>query len=209
MIKLKATIDDKISIDSRNAISMERNIQDRSDFELPSFGIISNSGSLKFVDTDGSIRKLAEYNQLKNGMYAKIELVDTLSGISSVVGTMLTQDWNYDVNNKQVSVKLHDGLSEWQNIQIPKLYYSASRTPIYGYNIYRIFHSYVPSSYNMLSYNELDSITQARILSSNVRPLICDASTLWSGFNEFCQFLQLHIYRNGAGQTVCKYNGGN
>lgn len=214
MIKLIATIENpngsNIVIDSRNAISMERNIQDRSDFKLPSFGIISNSGNLKFIDTDGTIRNLAEFKQLKDGMPAKIELVDTVSGVSSVVGTMLTRDWNYDVNNKQVSVKLHDGLAEWQNIQIPKDYYShTSNTPIYAHIIYDKLHSYVPSSYNMMRYNDLDPQTKDRIISRNVFPLFYDVSTLWGIWNEFCKFLQLHIYVNSVGQTVCMYNGGN
>ena len=57
--------DVSIDLDYNNLISMSGSIFERSDYKLPNFGIISNSGNIEFNDIDGEILDYAEEGWLK------------------------------------------------------------------------------------------------------------------------------------------------
>ena len=134
MITLTAEItkDDgsKIVLNYRNSLSIERSIFDRADITMPSWGVISNSGKLSFVDTDGSIRQLAEQRLLKSGMAVTLSLGNTLKNSTAPVGNFLTEDWSYDNDDHRVSVTLKDELVKWQNLEIKGLEYDITQNDL-------------------------------------------------------------------------------
>jgi hypothetical protein len=214
MITLTATITklngEFINLDYRNSLSLERNIQDRSDISMPSYGIISNGGSLRFIDADGSIRSLAEQRQLKSGMAVNFSLNNTSTNASAPVGEFLTVQWDYDKNNKQVFVAIRDELEEWQEILFTPIKYNPYFEKDLSFEwLYKYLYELTPSKYSMLEFEELDDVTKSIISNSKFEFFILEANNLWSAWTHLCQACLCHIYKTNNGRTVCRYNGGN
>ena len=214
MITLTATIaregGDPIVLDYRNSLSIERSIFDRSDISMPSWGVISNGGKLKFVDTDGSIRALAEARLLKSGMAVTITLSNTISGASAPVGEFLTENWDYDNDRHNVSVSIKDELLKWQDILFSPIKYNPYAQKNWnGREIYEYLRNITPTEFDMSDFYKLDELTQTHLSNSSAEFFILDSKNLWSAWNTFCEAFQTHIYINNQNRTVCKYNGGN
>jgi hypothetical protein len=202
--------DISIDINSRNLISLERTIQDRSDFKLPSYGIISNTGNLEFNDLDGEVRDYAEMLLLNSGAKCTIYLNNTLVNKHQVVGTFETNDWDYDNDNRSVSVSLKDDLEEWQDIYVEGFGYDP-RNPFNVLkngtmeDLYRWLSYATPAKYSMPFFYQLDTQTQEILKNTKIIYPLLEASTLWQQWNKLCQVCGLYIYKNGKGNIVCSY----
>lgn len=233
MITLTAKIEkddgDYINLTKRNCISLSSVNSDRSDFELPTFGIISNSSSLSFIDSDESVRRLAISGKLKNGMKTEIFLQNTLYPLANMsIAILYTKDWKYDINAKKVSVTLTDGLTELQDIEVAAWRYDHTKIEdrkISFKKLYGILYGLTPQKYGFLPYSELDDETKAvlnvldlgeegyndnPISNSDNRLdyLYWNSTNLWRLWNNFCQACFCHLYKY-KGSTILKYNGGN
>ena len=209
-----------IELDYNNLISMSGSIFDRSDIKLPSFGIISNSGNIEFNDIDGEISDYAEEGWLNKGLETKIQLVNTLKKdkdgefVKNDVGTFYTATWNYDTDNRTVSVSIKDDLEEWQDITIEGFSYDPrnpskvlpNRTML---ELYGWLHKETPSKYKMQSVDELDQVTRDKLAKTYIEYPFLETANLWKQWSKFCEANQTHIFKNFDGITVCKYNGGN
>lgn len=220
-------IKEKIDINRNNLISMSSQIADRSDFKLPSFGIISNVGNLEFNDQFGEIQFYAEELLLQSGLTCEIFLNNTLvDGKSEKIGNFETDQWDYDNDNRSVSVSLKDDLEEWQDINVEAVSYDA-RNPqekplmwVYEH-LWKLTsnrNSYVNANgeiitasgnYNMLSFYELDEDTQTVLNETYMQYPLLESGSLWQQWTKLCQVCQLHIYKENDGVIVCRYNGGN
>jgi hypothetical protein len=216
-----------IEIDRKNLISIDRSIFDRSDLKLPSFGIISNTGNIEFNDLNGEIRDYAEQLLLQSGLACEIRLNNTLvGGATELVATMETDQWDYDNDNRVVSVSLKDDLEEWQDINVAEISYDPrvveSKPFSWLYeHLWKLTSnrsSYVndkgetviaKGNYNMLSINELDKDTKTVLNNTYIQYPLLESGSLWQQWTKLCQACQLHIYKNNDGVVVCRYNGGN
>ncbi len=66
-----------IELDDSNLLDFERTIMDRSDIKRPSFGIISNTGSLSFIDKDGEVKDYIAQQVISSQNVISAYLVDT------------------------------------------------------------------------------------------------------------------------------------
>ncbi len=205
-------VDISIDINYRNLISLSRSIQDRSDFKLPSYGIISNTGSLEFNDLDGEIRDYAELGMLTSGLQVVIKINNTLYKTSEQIGVFQTETWDYDNYNRTVSVSLKDELEEWQNINVPALrYYQIIKNNIYAKplrDIYNYLLNYTPAKFNMLPASKLDRTTINILQNTYIKYPLLEAGTLWESWQKLCEVCQCYIYKNNKNQTVFRYNRG-
>lgn len=206
-----------IDLDYRNLTSISGKIFDRSDINLPSFGIISNSGNIEFNDTDGEILDYIENGWLQEGLEVKMWLTNTLANNKQTkMGTYTTANWSYDNDNRSVSVSLVDNLVEWQDIHIEGFSYDprnpnkvlANKTMK---DLYQWLRGQTPTKYRdtMKFFSELDTDTQTHLSSIVIEYPYLESANLWSQWNKFCQATQTHIYKDYEGNIVCKYNGGN
>lgn len=203
----------EILIDKQNLVSLAVSLFDRSDYKLPSYGVISNTGDIEFNDFDGEILDYAKSNLLTSDLAVEINLKDTLSNMIENVAMLETKEWQYDNDNKSVSVSLKDELEEWQDIQIEGFSYDP-RNPNSVLengsmaNLYDWLYAKTPRKYKMLSFNELDEATR-NILSKTIidYPLLNDG-TLWQQWQKLCEVCALYIYKNNEGKTVCSYTLG-
>ena len=214
-------------IDRRNLISIDRSILDRSDLKLPNFGIISNVGNIEFNDTNGEFLAYAEKLLLKSGLRCEIKLRNTLvEGASETIGVFETDQWDYDNDNRTVSVSIKDDLEEWQDINVEGIDYDPRKIESKPFSwLYEHLweltsnrDSYVNANgetitakgnYNMFSLVELDEDTQAVLKKTYIQYPLLESGSLWQQWTKLCQVCQLHIYKNSDGIVVCRYNGGN
>lgn len=202
-IKNKANI----NIDKKNLFSIERNLSEKSDFELPSWGIISNRGEMSFDDSDGKIREYSKNLSIKSGMQTNVYLNNTLNGTKKQIALLYATDWEYKNDSNTVNVTIVDNLEEWQEIYVDALLFDGKNgTSMTASEIYNNIYSKTPSKYNMLSFDSLD--TNTKEILNNIRvicPLI-KQGTLWEQWSKFCVAFQCYIYKNGVGQTVCVHD---
>ena len=221
MITLTAKIylsgNETIEINSKNLISLETSLYDRSDLKLPSFGIISNNGNIEFNDLDGSVLAYAEQLLLKGGLNCEIKLRNTLvEGAEKTVAIFETDQWTYDNEAKKVSVSLKDDLEKWQDIYFEGISYDA-RNPVEKPLAY-FFQQLSIFTFNNGYEVDVALNTKTREVLENtiIKYPLLKAGSLWASWNKVCQVGQLHIYKdvyeeNGIYKSIvkCRYNGGN
>ena len=189
-----------IEINNRNLISLTSTIFDRGDYNLPSYGIISNVGNIEYNDLTGEIKDNAEQLLLTSDLKVEINLKDTLTKKEEQIALMEPTDWDYDNNYRSVSVSLQDDLVEWQNIYVKGFDYDP-RNPFKILpngtmeDLYKIWLEVeVPSKYRLLKFGELDIITQNILASTKIEyPLLKDG-TLWEQFVKLCEVCGLYVY---------------
>lgn len=204
---LGANIDDENKFDYSNLISLERKIIDRSDIKLPSYGVISNAGQMAFIDKNKRFLGYANNGSLVSGILIEIYLTDTLSKKSECVGSFYSDKWNYDNNNREVSVSLKDDLEEWQDIQVERINYDP-RTPYKKFhtmeNLYNVLLGLTPPKYRMISFSALSQNAQYVLQNTVITYPVLEGGSLWAQWDKLCKICQLHIHKNNDGQTVCR-----
>lgn len=215
MITLTARIyiseSETIEIDQRNVLSIESSIFDRSDLNMPSFGIISNVGRIEFNDNDGRVFQYATDMKLIAGLQCKIFLTNTLvDGASKTVATMETNSWDYDNDSRVVSVSIKDDLEEWQDINVNEISFNTKSSESKPFSwLYEHLWGITNKNYTMQSLNELDETTLNLLNNVYIKYPLLKSGSLWQQWTKICQVCQLHIYKNSDGLIVCRYNGGN
>lgn len=189
-----------IDIDYRNLISISRSIFDRSDFKLPSFGIISNTGNIEFNDNSGEIRDYAEQLLLDSGLKCEIKLNNTLvDGASERIGLFETDQWDYDNDNRVVSVSLKDDLEEWQDILLEEYPLQNAMTM---YEIYEYLVGKTPSKWEFILDNET---TTTRLKNITCPYPYLESDNLWAQWQKLCEVCALYIYKNNDGKVVVQH----
>lgn len=202
-----------IDIDYRRLISLGRDITYRGDNKLPSYGIISNTGNLEFNDLNGEIKDYAEQLLLKSGLKVVIMLNNTLTNNYQQVGIFETETWDYDNDNRSVSVSLKDDLEEWQDIQVQGFDYDP-RNPNFVLtegtmaDLYSWLWDRTPSKYQMKSYSSLDNITKQILATTHIDYPMLKSGTLWEQWQKLCEVCELYIYKDNQGNTICTYTIG-
>jgi hypothetical protein len=208
-------VDISIDIDYRNLIGLNRSIIYRGDSKFPSYGIISNTGNLEFNDLDGEIRDYAEQMLLTSDLKVEITLNNTLANTHEKVGIFETKDWDYDNDNRSVSVSLKDDLEEWQDIQVDGFGYDP-REPFKIIADGKMSNLYIwlqnktktPEKYQMLAFEELDQKTQNILENTKIKYPFLESGTLWEQWQKLCEICGLYIYKNNENKTICSYTYG-
>jgi hypothetical protein len=216
MITLTATITmdngGTIEITPQNALSMERSIFDRADTTMPSWGIISNGGKVKFIDTDGTIRQLIEAKRLVKGIKVDLFLSDTVNVTSANIGDFYAKTWDYDNNNFNVSVDVGDELQNMQEVQAEPYVYDLTQEKYFitAKDLYDFIQAdTVAKGFNMATSAELDSNTIAHLSAITIPIPYFEQANLWNVWQNFCEAFQTHIFKGKNKKIVCVYNGGN
>lgn len=207
---LGISIEVGIKVGRSNLKSLSLNTTDRDDNRLPSFGIISNTCEIEFNDLNGEILDYIEQDLLVQGLSCKVYLNDTTQGIHQQLGEYYADSWNYDNDNRSVSVSLKDDLEEWQSINVEGVSYDYRKPQ--AQNL-KYFYNYLkretPSKYNMAEYDNLDSTTKNILDNTYIAYPFIESDTLWGQWNKLCQAAQAHIKKEADGTTSFVYNGGN
>lgn len=187
-----------LEIGRRNIVSLERSIIDRSDIKLPSWGIISNGGSLEFNDAKGEIEDYAEQGVLRKGQKVNVYINNTLiPTLKQKIGELYTNEWNYDNNNRLVSVSLTDELELWQDKVV-----GTSRSKE-GDTLYYI----LSVQFGISSFN-IDAETIAHLQSVYVPYRYLDEEKTWAQIVDLCVAAQCYVYKGYDEKPIIKYLNG-
>lgn len=196
-----------IELDESNLIDFERTIMDRSDTSAPSYGVISNSGSLSFIDVDGEVADYVAQQIVNSKNIISAHLYNDKTGIERQIAYFNAQKWSYQNSQSLVSITLKDDLEEWQYINVSAIYYNPKiSTPKSAEWLYREVHKQTPAKYKMLEFEELDDETKAVLSGTTIKYPILESGSLWSAWDKLCQLCFLRIFKNNSGRTVCKYS---
>lgn len=203
-----------IDIDYRMLTSLSTSIVDREDTKYPSYGIVSNTGLMEFIDGNGEILEYINKELIKSGMQVRVFLNNTLTDSHEQVALFETDEWRYDNENRVVSVSLKDDLEEWQDIYVEGIPYnplqklSQPLSWFYEY-LWILTDRRANGNYTMQSLTELDNATKEILETIYVEYPLLNSGSLWQQWDKLCKAGQLHIYKNSEGIVVCRYNGGN
>ena len=199
-----------IVINSRNMLSMTRTLMERADNEKPSWGIISNSGNIEFKELDEEIQAYIQDEVITQGLSCQIFMKDTLSGVEEQVAQFYTDTWDYNAEDKVISVSLKDDLEEWQDIKVEAITIDPSKNTVqsgsYFYNY--LWNITTDKKYDMLSIENLDNKTRDILTNSKISYPLLNAGTLWQLWTKLCEALLLCIYKDSNGIIRCEYVGG-
>lgn len=200
-----------ITLDDSNLLDFERTITDRGDIKKPSFGIISNTGSLSFIDKDGEVSDYIVQQVISSQNVISAYLENTETGAKEQIAYFNTQQWSYNNSLSLVSVSLKDDLEEWQDINVPAINYdptvSTSKTAEWFYKYLWQFmddNNLIENKYKMLSFDELDGATKAILSGTTIQYPLLESESLWAQWDKLCQLCFLHIYKRNDGRTTCK-----
>lgn len=187
---------DKVElINKRVMLSLECETRDRSDIDKPSFGVISNGGSLSFNDGYSQFLILINSGFLSGGEEIKIFLENTITRQRKKVGVYYAENWGYDNENKTVSVSFKDNLEKLQDARSLKIEMSENDTPMALSSIYGKI--YFPSDIAM-SPSSQASIIMGKMKSST---LYKDQGNLWSDLKKISDICGFHVYNDYEGNT--------
>ena len=185
-------------IDKRNLISLSCPIKDRSDNEQPSYGIISNSGSLSIIDGTGEIKEYARMKLLTPDLNVQIWLEDTLTKKKQSIGKFKTNKWTYNNNNFEVNIELKDDLEEWQNYTISGIRFRNFNETAFG------VYTFISDEINQIYGYDfvIDEKTEYLLKGIIIENFYLSKGTLWEEFIKLCDIAGLNIYKNNNDEIV-------
>ena len=215
ILTAQITLDDgtEINLGKQNLINMNTNLSDRSDIILPSWGVISNGGTITFIDYDGSIKVLAQALKLTTKTIINVYLENTLNKAKMQIGEYFAESCYYDNNNKEVTVTVTDGLQKMQDVTIKPFVYDITREEytMTATELYEcLCEQATKNGFDIVHTTDLffDNSTLEHLNKIVVSTPYIESTNLWRALDDFAIAFQLHIYRNRKGVIVCVYNGG-
>lgn len=185
----------------RRLSNLEKNNIDRANIDLPTYGIYSNSGSLRINDSNGFIREYVERRIINNKTKVEIVLANTLIDLSQLASKGITQDWEYDYLNKVATCTIADNLTELQEIQhngIP-LQPNVEKS---GKDIYDTLYRATPEKYGFVEFDGLSIRTQRVLNSFKTKFLYMNPDNLWAQWTKLCNATASHIFKDFSGKTI-------
>ena len=189
-----------LDLDYRSLRNVSHKIIDRSDITMPSYGIMSNSGSFEFKDIDKEVKEYAEERLLRANMLVEFFISNTATQKTQKIGEAVTSKWNYDNNNYVVSVSLKDDIENWQDIQIDMQAYYLDENMQTMLDVYNSLKAITPNDY---VFAELSTATKTYLQSISIgENAYIESGSLWSAWDKFGKANGLHIYKNKQGEVV-------
>ena len=187
--------------DRRNLLSISAPIKDRSDNEQPSYGIISNAGTLSLVDGTKEIKEYARLGLLTQDLDVQLWLEDTQSKKKQSIGKFKTDKWSYDDINFEVTVELKDNLVRLQDNIMDnqfELYYYPTTDGNYvisDVNALYIFSKLKTFTENLgFIVRELTDSENNFLTNFTIKKFYLLKDSIWNQWNKFSVITNCHIY---------------
>lgn len=196
-----------IEIDRKTLLHYDSSIFDRSNINYPSYGIMSNGGSITLADYDEQILDLITQKILHSGISVEVFLTNTLTDKSEQLAKLSITELKYDNDNRSVDLQLKDSLEEWQELNVEAIYYNPAKPTTQNCKwLYDYLYSKTPQKYSMLSFIELDKETKNILTNTIIQYPLLESDNLWNEWDKLCQLCHLNIFVNESGRTICKSN---
>lgn len=197
-------------INNDNLISFDSDILEKSDVQLPDYGLVSNSANLTFVDFNREIFELITKRIIAPKKEVSIWVDNTDEEIDEQICTMQIQSLTYNNDNLQVSMQLKDNLEQMQTIPVEAIYYDPSNgephTAEWYYNY--LYQKTIANGYNILSFYYLDSETKNVLANTVIQYPLLESDMLWNEWAKLCELCLCRMYIDNTNTVVLKYNSG-
>lgn len=194
----------KLTLDYTKITDISCGIVTQAEFVKPSYGIVSNSGTISFNDFYNEISDYIELGLLKEGALVNIWIENSLIPSQKYkVSEMYTDKWTYDEENKTVTVTLVDGLEKLQEISFEGIAYypRTSKTMNYG-AIYRILKRRTEDVGMVVKISE--DVMRYIAYMANFHPYM-NSCSLWDAWRQFAEATKTHIYKNANGELTIHF----
>ena len=195
-----------IYADRRNMLSLSAPIKDRSDNEQPSYGIISNSGSLSLIDGTGEIKEYARMRLLTPDLDVQLWVEDTLTKKKQSIGKFKTNSWSYNNKNFEVDIELKDDLERLQDYSYTLPLQASSMT---FYQIYQGIIDNITTNLPSLSFESLDDKTKSVLNAITCEYPYLEKGSSWEQLTKLCNIAGLHIHENENKKIIVYSDFGN
>ena len=192
----------KLYVDRRNMLSLSAPIKDRSDNEQPSYGIISNSGSLSLIDGTGEIKEYARMKLLKPDLDVQLTLEDTLTRKKQSIGKFKTYSWSYNNKNFEVDIELKDDLEKLQNSILTGILASGTINRQKLKYVYDYLVNQIKEKYPSMVFKALDKKTNTLLESIECKYTYLSQDNCWNEFNKLASITGCHLYKNEQNEIV-------
>lgn len=189
----------KLYIDRRNMLSLSAPIKDRSDNEQPSYGIISNSGSLSLIDGTGEIKEYARMKLLKPDLDVQLTLEDTLTKKKQSIGKFKTYTWTYNNKNFEVDIELKDDLEQLQELKISKML--LQQNPMTFFEIYTWIINKINEQTTAFTFI-IDNSTQDILSNIECELPYLENGNYWEQLTKLCNIAGIHVYENANKEVI-------
>lgn len=189
-------------ITDKKMISCEFELNEKADPTLPSFGVISNDGSIEFRDYDGSFLELIEQGRLKDKKEVVFELENTYDKKKREISTFLTSDVQYDDDSQIADIQLIDNLVAMQDVKDVRVYLQKNKTML------DVYHTLVelstPLGYTFADIDNDEEFADLKSYLTNItlQYFFLQRDTLWAQWQKFCEATGLYMYINKENKIV-------
>ena len=151
---------------------------------------------MSFKDNSSRFFNYANAGLLTEGIEIKIFLENTIKKTKKQVGQYYTTNWDYDNDNRSVTVSFKDKLENLQDRNSTEIDVSTDEAPqnIF-YRIYDVLHK--PSDIKIV----FDSKVQSIMNKTESTTLYKNESNIWSDLNKISEICGFHIYNDFYGNT--------
>lgn len=125
---LKISTEDKASsIIIASTTKVDVGIGDRANLsDIADWGIYSTTGVVEFVDQNNAFTNFLVGKNVKDLIVETINVeggIDVSKFSDNIISTLKVADYDYDKQTKTYSLELYDGLTDWQDCDMPEIYF--------------------------------------------------------------------------------------
>lgn len=193
-------VDITIVVDEKNLDSFTYSLYDRENNGEPSYGVVSNSGTLSFVDSTGEILDYITNRMLTNELSVNVSISNTLNGKKELFISAKTSQWEYDNNNFVATVSVSDQLQDLQNFTYVGFPYD--KTFLLARDIYDDIISAIPTSFGFPTFDMLPENTRNKLAYASVSNPYMENCSVWEALDGFCKTFGLRIYKEKSNIMV-------
>ena len=189
-------------LNQKDIVELDLKAFDRSDINLPCWSVYSNSGNVRFKDTNGFITSFARENRLEN--IDNIEIYVNYRNRSKLLGEYVPKDWQIDTTIHEVNLLFEDGLTEWQNIESPRIDLQEEQTL---FDLFELLREQTPAPWqSRIAYPNNE--TMDYLYSVTIPFPYIEEGSLWSQWQKFCEVSACYLSRTLDGNIDVYYNRG-
>ena len=195
-------VDITIVVDEKTLDSFTYSLYDRASNDEPSYGVISNSGVLSFVDSTGEILDYIQMKIILKDSQVEIYAINTITQKKELFVKGIIGEVSYDNDNFVVEVTIRDIIEKLQttNFNLPFAESIGIETIITQIN------DVMPSNITVKFDAETASNIQ-NMLDSGIKNVYFDTGSLWDFLQNLCTTFNLICYSestNGGYNIILK-----
>lgn len=198
------TSDAELDIDKNSLINIEFSGRDRTDPTTISWGIVSNTGTVSFLDNNKYVETLKKNGDL---LGSKIEIYLRNKYRDELIGTFYITDGKTTKSDSTVELNFADKLEDWQQVEILETelisYSEMSIT-----NIMEYAERLQKSGLLNITMYFADQETETRWSKTWVIHPILETSSYWAFLTKCCELTGSYICIDEKGRALIKYDGG-